>query len=246
MDDTDLDHVNALLDTVVKELREESEIVEKYEKNKKLYRYQNTKWKNDQEEFKKKLLKCDEKIFDLENERKEVVVENDIKSQLVVKWEKTRQEHTEGRFKEETAALLSRIEKVNSDYEKEIRIYNEVETFTKSEIERLEQLNIDWEQRYNKECSELDEQIKTAKVYIEKTQDQIQTLRDVFNGRNIEIESYLQRKAQMEEARRVEKLKWDSAVRIQAWWRGTMFRNGLGPYRKKKKAPKKGKSGKNK
>lgn len=239
--------VNASLDTVVQSFQEEAEIVGSYEKNKKLYRYLDSKWKKDKEEFQEKLLKCDEKIFDLENEIKEVEVENSIKAQLVVKWEQARLEHTEGRYQEKKQEYEKRIRKANSDYEKELRIFNEVEIFTRNEIERLQGLIKEWEDRYTRECFELDEAIKAAKVQIEVTQDRIQSLREVFIRRNIEIQSYLQQKAKMEEARKLEKLKWDSAVRIQAWWRGTMFRNGLGPYRKKKKAPKKSsKGGKNK
>lgn len=238
--------VNDLIDSVVDGFHEESCIVENFERNKKLYRYLSSKWKKDKEDFQEKLLKCDEKIFDLENEIKEVQVENEIKASLVIQWEQAREEQTVGRFKKERTAIQARIEKANSDYEKELRIYDEVEIFTQSEIERLQNLTHEWEERYARECLQLDEEIKSAKSRIEKTQDRIQALREVFIRRNIEIQSYLQQKAQLEEARRLEKLKWDSAVRIQAWWRGTMYRNCLGPYRKKKKAPKKGKSGKNK
>lgn len=238
--------VNDLIDSVVDGFHEESCIVENFERNKKLYRYLSSKWKKDKEDFQEKLLKCDEKIFDLENEIKEVQVENEIKASLVIQWEQAREEQTVGRFKEERTAIQARIEKANSDYEKELRIYDEVEIFTQCEIERLQNLTHEWEERYARKCLQLDEEIKSAKSRIEKTQDRIQALREVFIRRNIEIQSYLQQKAQLEEARRLEKLKWDSAVRIQAWWRGTMYRNCLGPYRKKKKAPKKGKSGKNK
>lgn len=237
---------NEIIDLVVEGFKDESDIVECFERNKKLYRYLSNKWTKDKEDFQGKLHSCDEKIFDLENEIREVLVENDIKSRLVLKWEQARLEHTEGRFNEERSEIAHLIQKAKSDYDKELRIYNEVEIFTRSEIERLRSLSEEWELRYSKECNELDEEIKSAKVQIEKTQDRIQCLREIFIRRNIEIQSYLQQKAQMEEARRLEKLKWDSAVRIQAWWRGTMFRNGLGPYRKKKKAPKKGKGGRNK
>lgn len=233
--------VESLLDCVVDEFREEAQIVEHYGSNKKLFRYLSTKCTKDKEDYQEKLLKCDEKIFDLENEIKEVEVENALKSQLVIKWEQARLEHTDGRFAEQKHTLEMRIQKAKSDYDKELRIYNEIETFTRDEIERLESLAVEWEDRYNRECRDLDEQIKASKLAIETTQDRIQALRETFIRRNIEIQSYLTQKAQLEEQRRVEKLKWDSAVKIQAWWRGTMFRNGLGPYRKKKKAPKKGK-----
>jgi len=31
---------------------------------------------------------------------------------------------------------------------------------------------------------------------------------------------------------------YDMATKIQAWWRGTMVRKGLGPYKKRKKPAK--------
>lgn len=236
--------VNAILDRMDDEIAQEAEIVDRYERNKKYYRYVCCKWKKDKEEFQEKLLKCDEKIFDLENEIKEVEIENALKYDLVIKWEGSRFEQTESRFKEELSKLQGKIDKAKSGYEKEMRIYNEVETFTNYEIQRLQKSSAEWDERYQRECSQLDEQIKTAKVQIVNTQDQIQSWREIFIRRNIEIQSYLQLRAQKEESRRLEKQKWDSAVRIQAWWRGTMFRNGLGPWRKKKKATKKAKGGK--
>lgn len=235
--------MNYILESIIQEFVDEWSVVEEYERNKKLYRYLDSKWKKEQEEFKDKLLKCDEKIFDLENEVKEVEIENDIKLKLVTKWEYARREQAQGIFDEEIEGYRKKIEETEVSYEKEVRIYNEIETYTRNEIERLNQLASEWEARYTKECLELDKEIKTTKLKIERAQDKIQSLREIYIGRNIEIQSYLQQKAQMKEARRLEKQKWDSAVRIQAWWRGTMYRNGLGPYRRKKKA-KKGKGGK--
>lgn len=224
------------------EFKEEYAIVERYECNRKLYRYLVNKWNKDKEDYKDKLLKCDEKIYDMENEIKEVEMENSIKLKLVVKWEEARREQTQGMFQEEMSAYQKRIATALSNYEKEERIFNEVEVFLRKEIEK--NLAHEWKERYERESSDLDEEIKLAKVKIEKTQDKIQDLREIYIRRNIEIESYLQHKEKMEEARRLEKQKWDSAVRIQAWWRGTMYRNGLGPYRRKKKPKKSGKTGK--
>lgn len=236
--------INGILDCLVDEFKEECAIVERYECNKKLYRYLDNKLKKDKEEFKDKLLKCDEKIFDLENEIKEVEMENTIKLKLVVKWEEARREQTQSMFQEAKSEYQKRIARALSNYEKEERIFNEVELFIRKEIENNLAEKINWKEKYERESSDLDEDIKLAKVKIEKTQDKIQELRENYIRRNIEIQSYLQQKQQMEEARRLEKQKWDSAVRIQAWWRGTMYRNGLGPYRRKKKPKKGGKTGK--
>ena len=215
--------VNVVLDTVTKALKTESEIVENFDRNGKLFRYMMSKWRKDKEDFQEKLLKCDEKIYEMENEIRETEVENVLKSELVIKWEAARQEQCEGRYEEEKAELEKRIQKANSDYEKELRIYHEVEVFTTNEIGRLQRLHMEWEKRYASECHDLDEDIRCVKVRIEKTQDRTQMLREVFIRRNLEIQAYLQQKQQLEEARRIEKLKWESAVKIQAWWRGTLF-----------------------
>lgn len=239
----DLSTIDKFLDDLVNEIKEDYEVVEQFECNRKLYRYLDSKWKKDMTEFKDRLLKCDDKIFDQENEIREVEIENSIKSQLVTKWEQARREQTEGLLREQKNVLLNRIRSTLCSDEREMRIANEVEIFNQAEIERLTQLTKDWQRRFAEESNQLDEEIKSTKLKIERTQDKTQGLREIYIQRNIEIQAYLQQKAAMEEARRLEKLKWDSSVKIQRWWRFTMLRNCLGPFRKKKKQ-KKGKGGK--
>ncbi|XP_055382292.1 dynein regulatory complex protein 9 [Condylostylus longicornis] len=58
------------------------------------------------------------------------------------------------------------------------------------------------------------------------------------------IEEYTAQKRLEEDALREEEKRVESTIVIQSWWRGTMVRQHLGPYKQKKKKGKKGKKGK--
>lgn len=72
-----------------------------------------------------------------------------------------------------------------------------------------------------------------------------------FDQHQQEIDDYLQYRKEKEEKEAHEMFLNMTATRIQAWWRGTMVRRCLGPFRKKKggkgkDAKGKGKKGKKK
>jgi uncharacterized protein YoxC len=59
-----------------------------------------------------------------------------------------------------------------------------------------------------------------ARVYIQKAEEQMRKVRDAKEQMALEIRA---------------------AIKVQSWWKMLMVRKCLGPYRKKKKAPVKGK-----
>lgn len=231
--------------SICNEFRAEFEIIESNAKHSKLLVYMERKLKKDEEKSKETLLKCEEKIFDLGNDIRELEIENVVRLNLVTKWERTRHEQTQTLFNRDMKSLKDKSEKASLKFNQEMRIYNEIEVYTHNEVNKLQRLTDEYIERYNNEVATLDQELKTAKAKIETTQECTHNYQQLFDKRNQEIDDYLEHKRLMEEARRIEQLKWDSAVRIQAWWRGTMVRNCLGPYRRKKKS-KKGKSAKKK
>lgn len=56
------------------------------------------------------------------------------------------------------------------------------------------------------------------------------------------IEEYKKHKEELRKAALLLQRQTRAATKIQAWWRGTMFRRHLGPYKRKKKKGK-GKKG---
>lgn len=64
--------------------------------------------------------------------------------------------------------------------------------------------------------------------------------------REEQIEAYKLYKVEQEKKRLEKERKDKAATTIQAWWRGTMVRKGLGKYKKKEKKGKKKKDDKRK
>lgn len=234
-----------IIDMVHKEGREEHHVIDEYNKNKKLSQYLEKKLRKDSEDCRKRLKDCDEKLIDLQNQLKDCELENAMRCRLVLKWEATRHEQAQTLYDRERDMLLQEIQSVQRKSNEEERIMSEMEVFCKHQMDKLEGMTQHWIERYNKELVELDENLRLARIQIESLQMCIRDMQDSFNGRQEEIDEYLEQKRLEDEARQLEQKKWDSAVRIQAWWRGTMVRNCLGPYRKKKKG-KKGKAAKKK
>lgn len=71
----------------------------------------------------------------------------------------------------------------------------------------------------------------------------------LYKHREKEIKICAESRKEREKQMAFADMQLRSAIKIQAWWRGTMVRKGLGPFKKKKKskppkASKKGKKGK--
>ncbi|XP_055676929.1 dynein regulatory complex protein 9 [Lutzomyia longipalpis] len=237
--------LKAIIDMVHEEGREEYRMIEQYNKNKKLSLLLEKKLKKDSDDCRKRLKDCDEKLIDLQNQLKDCELENAMRCRLVLKWEATRHEQSQTLYERERDSLLQELQDLQLKTDHEERIMSEMDAFSRHQTDKLEEMTQYWIERYNRELVELDEKLRMAKIQIETLQMCIRDMQADFNSRQEEIDEYLEQKRREDEARRLEQKKWDSAVKIQAWWRGTMVRNCLGPYRKKKKG-KKGKAAKKK
>lgn len=67
-----------------------------------------------------------------------------------------------------------------------------------------------------------------------------------FTGRQKEIEDYLATKEDLRRSKEREEYLNKMATKIQAWWRGTMVRRHLGPYKYFSKIARPQKKGKGK
>ncbi|KAL0269275.1 UNVERIFIED_CONTAM: hypothetical protein PYX00_007071 [Menopon gallinae] len=82
------------------------------------------------------------------------------------------------------------------------------------------------------------ERISQLQKKARKQQFKLQELKSLFNDRQKEMEDYLKFKEERRAEEERERFINECATKIQAWWRGTMVRKGLGPYKRRKKAPK--------
>lgn len=166
-------------------------------------------------------------------------MENQIKKRLVEKWESSRHE--------QARVILTRKEQeLNEIYEtaiqkrsSEIEVMKEVKSFVQASIDALNSQIDYWNAKHETEVQKLDSDINTSNHRIAEIKQKTEELKLVFDARQIEIDAYMIEREKKLAIKNFAQLQWNSAIKIQAWWRGTMVRAGLGQFRRKGKKPKK-------
>jgi IQ domain-containing protein G len=88
--------------------------------------------------------------------------------------------------------------------------------------------------KFEKEVKELDAAINETKDVMISLKLKYDNLVEEFNGREYEIQEYLEEKKIKDDAAFEAERRYEAIVKIQSWWKGIMVRRGLGPYRRKK------------
>lgn len=184
------------------------------------------------------LRQLDNNLFALktECERKRDFLE--LESRMVAKWESARHEQVEAVFNHELKTLNKAEDDLEEKMECELVAINEMMAFYRAKCSKLDSSIEQWERRLETERKELDDLIKHTKQDTEDVRSKLEMTRDVFLKREKFIQNYYIEQKQLEELKRMEAEKCAAAIRIQTWWRRTMVRKQLGPYRPKKKIKK--------
>lgn len=184
------------------------------------------------------IVELDDEIFRLATECDDYKTKHALENQMVDKWEQTRQEQCEAIFEHELRQLERQkiVHETNTDVE--LLAINELRSFYRMKCEKLENSIASWQRRYAAEKQFLDEQIQIALDNIEDVKSKYTLIRSWYDERATFIENYWLEQKQLEERRKHEARQCRAAIQIQAWWRGTMVRKQLGPYRPKKKGKK--------
>lgn len=103
-----------------------------------------------------------------------------------------------------------------------------------------------WERMYDIQVSAIDVDTLTLESEEEQMIDSIKEINEVCDLLQITINDFEERKRKYEERMRHEAYINKMATRIQAFWRGTMVRRFLGPYKYLRKLFRKKKSKRNK
>lgn len=160
---------------------------------------------------------------------------------MTEKWENAREEQFKEIFAhgQENAAMT--YNDLERRLERELIATREVKNFYQKKCERLENLVKHWVHRYEAERRELDMKVERLQEEIKQITDEKNTIRQLYDERETLIQNYFAEQKLLQERRELEAKQCAAAIKIQSWWRGTMVRKQLGPYRPKKK----GKKGKN-
>ncbi|RZC37813.1 IQ domain-containing protein G-like [Asbolus verrucosus] len=186
-----------------------------------------------------------EELGNLKDELNDNITEYDVKIRYLKKWENARYEQNEVVLKSKEHSLFDVIRKTGIQIDRENRVHEEINKFLDETLKDYQQGIENWMDKYDAETDEWETSINKLKIDVEVQREDYINLMEKYEQRKEIMENYKKEKLRkQQEAEELQK-RTQAATRIQSWWRGVMFRKGLGPWRRKKGKGKKGSSPKN-
>ncbi|KAM9453259.1 dynein regulatory complex protein 9-like [Salvelinus alpinus] len=104
-----------------------------------------------------------------------------------------------------------------------------------------------WMERYERDMEDKQQELNSLRNKKANNLSQLQELAKKYRDIEQVVIEYRMEKEALRRKLEKEHMERDAATKIQSWWRGTLVRRGLGPYKKgKKPKSKEGKKGKKK
>ncbi|KAF4091849.1 hypothetical protein AMELA_G00041950 [Ameiurus melas] len=144
--------------------------------------------------------------------------------------------------------LEDEIEMLKKKLAEEEKAHGELEAFLKNNQTSLEENLEYWMERYDTDTEDKQRELNTVKTNMSNTRAQLQDLAKKYRECEQVIIEDRQEKERLRKQLEKEQLERKAAIKIQSFWRGTLVRKGLGPFKKGKKSKQKkdGKKGKKK
>lgn len=254
----DVDLARCALETCLKELRDngrfsklvdfiqsekqeahdERIIMDNYNANLKILNDLQQQQSQDQQNSDERLDDLRNELFRLKNDCDDKRKTFKMEENMIERWEAARQQQTTAIFNHELKIITQQRDDIEEKTERELVANNQTMAFYRANCAKLKR-DIDvWQFRLESEKKDLDERIAHTQENIEDVRSKYQLIQSWYDERTKFIEDYHREQAELEEQLRLEEQKTAAAVRMQAWWRGTMVRQQIGPYRQKKKSKK--------
>lgn len=164
---------------------------------------------------------------------------NALRLRTARKWERARQEQKMHECHDAELRLSSGIREWTARIDHETRCNMETEMFLMVKTDSLKSDSVKWMNKYEEDYDAVEVDIQVCTDQLEELRNKLTETRATLDKRIKQVSDYLEAKANAESARLFAILAEKSAILLQAWWRGTMVRKKLGPYRKKRKGKKK-------
>lgn len=232
--------------SVNRESCDEYTLLKTFNANKNLLNELSEQLKMTRQKTQKTIEQLNNKLFQLKTECDESKIKHTMENNMVTKWEQTRHAQIESVFKNEHSNLDESCKSFEHKTERELITINELTNFYRLKCEKLENSMAYWERRFASEKQELDQEIHITQATIEDVQSKYELINNWYEKREEFMKNYWIEQNLLEERRQLEAKQCRAAIHIQSWWRGTMVRKQLGPYRAKKKCKKNTKNGKKK
>ncbi|XP_049735100.1 dynein regulatory complex protein 9 [Elephas maximus indicus] len=131
--------------------------------------------------------------------------------------------------------LLEEIEKLRMKTEEENRIHTEIETFLKKEQQKLEEKLEFWMEKYDKDTEMKQNELNALKAAKASDLAHLQDLAKLIREyEQVIIEDRVEKEKTRKKLEQ-DDLELRSALKLQAWWRGTVIRNEIGSFKMPKK-----------
>ncbi|PNF40858.1 hypothetical protein B7P43_G15934 [Cryptotermes secundus] len=226
----------------VQQQNEEAELISAEERNVKETNKLHNILEGDLKKGMDKMNKKSDTIAWLKDEIHDTLFMNDLKFKYISKWERAREEQNGARLSHSEKRLQDRLIDLQDSTDMELRSHVEIEMYLKQAITNLEAEIERWMEKYNTELEDRETELQNLQAKRAMKYKELQALASLYQERQKEIDAYLAYKEKQAAKAAHEAFLYRMATIIQAWWRGTMVRRGLGPYKKSKRGKdKKGK-----
>lgn len=179
------------------------------------------------------------KIQDLTTEFNKTTKLVEMENEYLRMWEDRWLAENKELLKEEEIQLLGQMRIVDDEITIENDYANEAKRMFLNNIDNLNEFAQTWETIYNKYVGAIDINILTLEQEQENLDDLNQMWQTNVDELQMSIHDFEERKRERDERAWLQAHINDMAIRIQAFWRGTMVRRFLGQYKRMKKLLKK-------
>lgn len=227
--------------TIRKMHREEEQLLEEEAKQEMIIEDLKSQCEEERLENIRTIEETDSKIHQLRFQVEDIYIYGQYEVQYFDKWQKTRIEQNIMKCRDTENHSETIIKEMQRNINAENRCHKEVVSyFEETRADYLEEIQ-QWMKKYDEEFEQMEGDILHLRADLEKISEDRKILSERYETRQAEIDDFLKYKEIKEEKERQLMKLIMAATKIQAWWRGVMYRKQLGPYKIVKKGKGKGK-----
>ncbi|XP_013170669.1 PREDICTED: IQ domain-containing protein G isoform X1 [Papilio xuthus] len=176
-------------------------------------------------------------IDKLKTQVEDAALNAEIQTRYIVNWQRARTEQHEQSIADRERPPASEIETHKQRLDHEQRVHTEFELLNNIIInETLEKVE-SWMNKYDTDMEGIDLKIQIKRSDYETTLENRQKLEDTLEKHDKLMKDWVNFKEEREKARQYREKMFNAAVVVQAWWRGLLVRQKLGPFKEVKKKP---------
>ncbi|NXE60903.1 DRC9 protein, partial [Calcarius ornatus] len=174
-------------------------------------------------------------IDSLKDKLQEITAKVDTESNYMKKNTDLQIQLTQKKCSSAENALEKEIRNLQSKIDEEIQLHTETENFLMQEYQKVKEKLDYWIEKYQKDTAAKDEELDDLRALKAENLETMQRFaKECLTFQTTIIIDRTDKETKKKQRER-EALELKSAVKVQAWWKGTMVRRFLGPYQELEK-----------